>query len=76
MPVGQLREQLSQHAAAILDYNQLIRLYPNDAKAYARRGVSKEGLGQYSAAILDYNEAIRLDPDDEPMLTGGLLRKD
>ena len=45
------------------DYDIAIRLKPDDADAYFRRGYVKAGLGQ-PAAILDYDIAIRLKPDD------------
>ena len=56
-----LRLRLGQHSAAILDYDEAIRLDPDDAKAYYNRGHAKGELRRYPAAIADYNEAIRLD---------------
>jgi hypothetical protein len=48
---------------AIYHYNEVIRLKPDDAHIYNRRGSLYVRLGQYQLAIKDYNEAIRLKPD-------------
>ena len=47
---------------AIGEYDEAIRLDPQDADAYNNRGVSYENLGQFQRAIQDHDEAIRLDP--------------
>ena len=49
---------------AILAYDQVIRLKPDDAKAYNNRGIVKRALGLHEAALADYDQAIRLKPDD------------
>ena len=59
-----LRLKLRRYPAAILDYDEAIRLDPNDALAYYNRGYDKGELRRYAAAIADYDEAIRLDPND------------
>jgi len=48
------------HAGAIAALSEAIRLRPDYAKAYFKRGVSKQTLGDYAGAIVDYTEAIRL----------------
>jgi Flp pilus assembly protein TadD len=50
--------------SSIKDYDEAIRLKPNDADAYSSRGAAYYKLGQYQRAIGDYNEALRLKPDD------------
>jgi tetratricopeptide (TPR) repeat protein len=45
------------------DYNQAIRLNPDDARAYYNRGNSYRKQGDYQSAIADFNEAIRLNPN-------------
>ena len=49
---------------AIYHCNEAIRLKPDYAYAYNKRGGLYVRLGQYQLAINDYNEAIRLKPDD------------
>ena len=44
--------------------DEVIRLDPQEAKAYRNRGISYGRLGQHERAIQDYDEAIRLDPQD------------
>ena len=56
-------KQGQYEADAIADYDEAIRLKPNDAGAYLNRGIAKQKQGQYEAAIADYDEAIRLKPD-------------
>jgi tetratricopeptide (TPR) repeat protein len=48
--------------SAISDYNEAIRLNPEDPLAYVNRGyIYQYGKEDYDHAIADYNEAIRLD---------------
>jgi len=47
---------------AIADYNEAIRLDPQDAADFNNRGVAYGAKGDLDRAIADYNEAIRLDP--------------
>jgi tetratricopeptide (TPR) repeat protein len=49
----------------------VIRLNPNDADAYARRGDAYAGLSNYEQAIADYMEAIRLNPEYATMCEDG-----
>ena len=49
--------------AAVLAYDEAIRLKPDYAVAYNSRGSSKVMLKRYDDAIADYDEAIRLEPD-------------
>ena len=48
----------------IQDYDEAIRLDPQDAIVYNNRGYAYGKLGQYERAIQDYDEAIRLNPQD------------
>ena len=61
---GHAKGELGQYAAAIVDYNQALRLDPDYAAAYHNRGWAKDELGQYAEAIADYDQALRLDPND------------
>ena len=46
------------------DYDQAIRLMPDDANAYYNRGNAKAEKDDWDAAIADYDQALRLKPDD------------
>jgi tetratricopeptide (TPR) repeat protein len=49
--------------SAIADFTTAIRLNPNDAEAYCKRGKAHFEKGDYDSAIADFSEAIRLNPD-------------
>jgi len=49
---------------AISDFSEAIRLNPNYALAFNRRGLAYGKKKEYDRAIADYSEAIRLDPKD------------
>ena len=55
-------EHLGELDIAIADYNEAIRLSPDDGAAYGNRGSAWRAKGEYDKAIADYNEAVRLDP--------------
>ncbi|MCB9452559.1 MAG: tetratricopeptide repeat protein [Anaerolineaceae bacterium] len=46
----------------IADYTEAIRLNPNYAEAYSRRGGNHASKGEYEGAMRDYNEALRINP--------------
>src|SRR6266540_1924064 len=48
---------------AIADYDQAIKLKPDDAYAYNSRGLAYSKKGLLDRAIADYDQAIRLKPD-------------
>lgn len=48
---------------AIAGFNLVIRLNPNDARAYLFRGNAYGQLKEYQKAIADYTQAIRLNPN-------------
>ena len=49
---------------AIADYDETIRLDPNNAEAYRVRAAAKFEIGRYEQAVADYDQAIRLNPND------------
>jgi lipoprotein NlpI/predicted aspartyl protease len=51
-----------EYDKAIADYDEAIRLNPQDALTYGNRGYSWYGKGDNDRAIADYSEAIRLNP--------------
>jgi Flp pilus assembly protein TadD len=48
---------------AIANFNEAIRLHPDDATAFNSRGNAYAHKGNLYRAIADYNEAIRLKPN-------------
>ena len=60
MGVELLQEGLQEEAIA--EFDEAIRLDPQNSRAYYNRGNTYIDLGQYERAIQDYNEAIHLDP--------------
>ena len=49
---------------ALADFNEAIRLNPNDAKVYSNRGVAYANIGEVDKALADLTEALRLNPND------------
>ena len=48
---------------AIADYDQAIKLKPDDSDAYVNRGNARAKLGDNKGAIADYDQAIKLKSD-------------
>jgi len=55
---------LKHFRAAILEYDNAIRLDPENGYAFFYRGYSKANLEDYRGAILDFNEAIKRDAEN------------
>ena len=55
--------QQDDYPKAIANYEEAIRLDPDDRWLHYMRGNANLGQGQYPEAITDYDESIRLDPD-------------
>ena len=49
---------------ALSDFNQTIKINPDDALAYYNRGVVYDDLGNMQQAISDYNQTIKINPYD------------
>lgn len=47
---------------AIADYNEAIRLDPDDALTYIGRGDVYYSKGDYDRAVADYDTAVQIDP--------------
>ena len=50
------------YVAAIVSYNQALRLDPDNVRAYMGRGRSYRWMEAYSQAIIDFETVISLDP--------------
>ena len=57
------KTNLEQYEEAIADYDEAIRLGPNDARYHNRGSMQRRKLGQYESAIADYDESLRLKSD-------------
>ena len=44
--------------------NEALQLDPQNARAWANRGVLRSEMDRWTEALTDYNEALRLDPDN------------
>jgi tetratricopeptide (TPR) repeat protein len=53
-----------EYDRAIADFDEAIRLDPNDAHSFRYRGIAYYDKADYDRAIADFDEAIRLDPKD------------
>ncbi len=60
---GQLYAQNEEYDKAIADFNESIRLNPNNLYAYLFRGVSYNLKGNFDQGIADLTQAIRLNPN-------------
>jgi tetratricopeptide (TPR) repeat protein len=60
---GNANKNKSNWDQAILEYNEALRVNPNNAAVYNSRGIAYYEKEDYDRAIADYNQAIRLDPN-------------
>lgn len=49
---------------AITDFDEVIKLNPDNARAYYNRGTAYTKKGQYDLAIANFTKAIKLNPDN------------
>lgn len=61
---GQTKFKAKKYKEAILDYNQAIKLNPNDANIYYHRSGAEGFSRNYKDALRDLNKAIELNPTD------------
>ncbi len=60
---GQAKEDKKDYEEALADYERAIRLRPNLAEAYFRRGRVLAHQDKSNAAVSDFNKALELDPN-------------
>ncbi|MGH1395410.1 MAG: tetratricopeptide repeat protein, partial [Trichormus sp.] len=69
------RAEEGNYQGAIEDYNQVLRINPNEDAAYSNRGSILAGIGEHEAAIQDYTQALRLNPfEAAPYYNRGISR--
>lgn len=61
--LGWLYQTTNKDSLAIVAYDQVIALNPEDAEAFNNRGAAYRNLGEYEQAIADLNHAITLNPE-------------
>ena len=62
---GDANANLEQYEEAIADYDQALRVQPDNMLAYIHRGLAKARMGDFEEAIIDFNQALELEPDNE-----------
>ncbi|AFY31530.1 tetratricopeptide repeat protein [Calothrix sp. PCC 7507] len=50
--------------AALTNYNKALKLHPDDADIYYKRGLARHEISDYAGAIADYNQAIKINPNN------------
>jgi lipoprotein NlpI len=61
---GYAYTDLEQYAKAIADFNEVLRLIPDDVDAFIERGLAYARQGRFDLAMSDYDRAIRIDPEN------------
>jgi tetratricopeptide (TPR) repeat protein len=54
----------ADYERAIADYDEVIRLDPNNTNALNNRGLAYQKKGDHGQAIADFNEALRINPSN------------
>jgi tetratricopeptide (TPR) repeat protein len=67
---GNARADAGASAQAVADFNEAIRLRPNDASGHAGRARAQLALRNVAAAIDDYDAALRLTPASASLYVG------
>lgn len=55
-------DKLGHFEEAVLDFNKVIQLDPNNSVAYFNRGSTYDSMGAHDQAISDFGKALELDP--------------
>jgi tetratricopeptide (TPR) repeat protein len=67
---GNARADAGASAQAVADFDQAIRLRPNDASGYAGRARARLALRDVAGTIEDYDAALRLTPETASLYVG------
>jgi len=62
---GNAYDDSGNHEAALADYNEALRLNPDDAFVYLNRGVTYQNTGRSELAIADFTKSISLLPNHQ-----------
>jgi tetratricopeptide (TPR) repeat protein len=63
---GILLDERGQYGEAIREFDEVIRLEPEHADAYDRRGSAHFKLGHIKESIQDFDHYLKLRPKEEP----------
>lgn len=61
---GEIRISMGDTTEAIKDFNEALRLQPDNPFAYRQRGIARSSEENYQEALEDLNKAITLQPDN------------
>jgi tetratricopeptide (TPR) repeat protein len=67
---GEARADAGAGAQAVADFNEAVRLRPDEVAGYAGRARARLSVQDLDGAIADYSEALRLSPSAAPNLVG------
>ncbi len=73
--VGFCQQELGQYSSAVLSYDRVLELDPNDTNAWSNRGVSLCKLKHIEEGLSSIDRALEIEPKDDKILTnrGNLL---
>jgi tetratricopeptide (TPR) repeat protein len=61
---GVIYYRQKKYTQAIEDYNEAIKIEPENVDAYISRGIAYSSMGDHEKAISDYEKAISIDPSN------------
>jgi Flp pilus assembly protein TadD len=61
---------LHRYAKALTAFERALRLDPQDADTWAKKGAALQALGRYEEALAAYEEALRLNPNESAATDG------
>ncbi len=62
--LGKAKYNLRQYSDSIKDFDEAVRLKPDNADVFINRGWAKYKVARYREAVKDFHEAICLKPDN------------